>query len=71
MYIQYDDNVKGDSCTASTDTNSLKHFGIEIRTALNYQTECIRRELSNLTKVSICVVITLVLYRNAYHINCC
>ena len=69
MYIQYDDNAIGDSCTASTDTNSLKHFGIEIRTALNYQTECIRRELSNLTKVSICVVITLVLYRNAYSLS--
>ena len=36
----------------SPDEGSLKHFGIEIRTALNYQTECIRRELSNLTSVS-------------------
>ena len=37
---------------ASSDKNALKHFGMEIRTALNYQTECLRRELSNLTSVS-------------------
>jgi len=41
----------GKTTFAATDTSSLKHFGIEIRTALNYQTECIRRELSNLTSV--------------------
>ena len=47
----------GKTTFAATDTSSLKHFGIEIRTALNYQTECIRRELSNLTSVSIQIFI--------------
>ena len=47
----------GKTTFAATDTSSLKHFGIEIRTALNYQTECIRRELSNLTSVSIQIII--------------
>ena len=54
---------------ASSDKNSLKHFGIEIRTALNYQTECIRRELSNLTSVSIFLPTLSNLCLMLYHID--
>ena len=36
---------------APLNKNSLENFAIEIRTALNYQTEVMRQELQNITKV--------------------